>query len=66
MGRLTDKITVVVGAGQTPGGTIGNGRATALRFAQEGAVVVCVDRDRASAGETLAMIEREGGRGLVL
>lgn len=66
MGRLTDKITVVVGAGQTPGDTIGNGRATAIRFAQEGAVVVCVDRDRSSAEETLDMVQREGGSGLVV
>ena len=27
--RLADKVAVVVGAGQTPGETIGNGRATA-------------------------------------
>jgi len=66
MGRLNDKIAVVVGAGQTPGDTIGNGRATALRFAQEGATVVCVDRDKASAEETLAMIESEGGGGHVI
>jgi len=66
MGRLTDKIAVVVGAGQTPGATIGNGRATAIRFAQEGATVVCVDRDSESAAGTLAMVEAEGGRGLVV
>jgi NAD(P)-dependent dehydrogenase (short-subunit alcohol dehydrogenase family) len=66
MGRLEDKITVVVGAGQTPGDTIGNGRATAIRFAQEGATVVCVDRDAASADETLTMIKREGGDGCVI
>lgn len=66
MGRLTDKVAVVVGAGQTPGETIGNGRATAIRFAQEGATVVCVDRDRASAEETLRMLEAEGGTGHVI
>jgi NAD(P)-dependent dehydrogenase (short-subunit alcohol dehydrogenase family) len=66
MGRLSDKIAVVVGAGQTPGDTIGNGRATALRFAQEGARVVCVDRDESSARETLTMIEAEGGDGRVI
>ena len=33
MGRLSGKRAVVVGAGQTPGDTIGNGRATAIRFA---------------------------------
>ncbi len=66
MGRLSDKIAVVVGAGQTPGDTIGNGRATAIRFAQEGATVVCVDRNAESARETLSMIEREGGSGCVV
>ena len=66
MGRLNDKRAVVVGAGQTPGDTIGNGRATAIRFAQEGATVACVDMNRSSAEETLAMIEAEGGSGLVI
>jgi NAD(P)-dependent dehydrogenase (short-subunit alcohol dehydrogenase family) len=66
MGRLSDKIAVVVGAGQTPGETIGNGRATAIRFAQEGARVVCVDVNRASAEETVRMLEAEGGAGHVI
>jgi NAD(P)-dependent dehydrogenase (short-subunit alcohol dehydrogenase family) len=66
MGRLSDRITVVIGAGQTPGDTIGNGRATAIRFAQEGATVVCVDRDAESARETLSLIEAEGGAGRVI
>ena len=41
--RLKDKIAIVVGGGQTPGETIGNGRATAIRFAREGARVLVVD-----------------------
>jgi NAD(P)-dependent dehydrogenase (short-subunit alcohol dehydrogenase family) len=61
-GRLAAKRAVVVGAGQTPGETIGNGRATAILFAREGATVLCVDRRLASAEETVAMIEAEGGR----
>jgi len=65
-GRLADKIAVVVGAGQTPGDTIGNGRAAALLFAREGARVVAIDRDRDSADETAAMIAREGGASLAL
>ena len=62
--RLKDKVAVVVGAGQNPGETIGNGRATALLFAREGARVLAVDRDLESAGETAAMIvdtTTEGG-----
>jgi NAD(P)-dependent dehydrogenase (short-subunit alcohol dehydrogenase family) len=59
--RLAGKVAVVVGAGQTPGETIGNGRATAVLFAREGARVVAVDRRIESAAETVAMIEAEGG-----
>jgi NAD(P)-dependent dehydrogenase (short-subunit alcohol dehydrogenase family) len=51
----------VIGAGQTPGDTIGNGRATAVLFAREGAQVVAVDRRLDSAEETAAMIRAEGG-----
>ena len=60
--RLKEKVAIVVGAGQTPGATIGNGRATALLFAREGAKVMAVDRDLASAQETVYMIESEGGQ----
>lgn len=59
--RLKDKVAIVVGAGQTPGDTIGNGRATAILFAREGARVVLVDCDLESARETQALIEAEGG-----
>ena len=52
---------MVVGAGQTPGPTMGNGRATALLFAREGAKVLAVDRDIDSAQETVELIHREGG-----
>src|SRR6185437_5677872 len=61
-GRLAGKMAVVVGAGQTPGETIGNGRATAILFAREGATVMCVDRRLASAEETAQMIAQEGGQ----
>ena len=53
------KTAVVVGAGQTPGATLGNGRATSLLFAREGARVLLVDRDRASVEETREVIQRE-------
>jgi len=59
--RLKDKVAIVVGAGQTPGETIGNGRATAILFAREGARVLLADRNLASAEETRALIETEGG-----
>ena len=61
MGRLAGKAAVVVGAGQTPGDTIGNGRAMAVLFAREGAEVLCVDRDADRAEETAAQIRDEGG-----
>jgi NAD(P)-dependent dehydrogenase (short-subunit alcohol dehydrogenase family) len=59
--RLAGKIAVVVGAGQSPGEGIGNGRATVLRFAQEGAKILAVDRDLASAEETAALAAKSGG-----
>lgn len=61
MSRLAGKVAVVVGAGQTPGHAIGNGRATAILFAREGAAVLCVDRDETRARETAATIGSEGG-----
>src|SRR5512137_2298795 len=59
--RLKGKIAIVIGAGQSPGTGIGNGRAAALRFAQEGARVFAVDRDLGSAEETAAMARKDGG-----
>jgi NAD(P)-dependent dehydrogenase (short-subunit alcohol dehydrogenase family) len=60
-GRLAGKIALVAGAGQTPGEKIGNGRATALLFAREGARVMLLDRDLAAAEDTAAAIAAEGG-----
>ena len=55
MDRLKGKVAVVIGAGQSPGEAMGNGRATTIRFAQEGAAILAVDRDAASAQQTLDM-----------
>jgi NAD(P)-dependent dehydrogenase (short-subunit alcohol dehydrogenase family) len=60
--RLKGKSAIITGAGQTPGETIGNGRAMAILFAREGAEVLCVDRRLDSAAETVAMIAAEGGK----
>jgi len=60
--RLAGKIAIVVGAGQSPGEGIGNGRATAMRFAREGAKVLAVDRNLASARDTAAVVAAEGGQ----
>ncbi|MGH2760725.1 MAG: SDR family NAD(P)-dependent oxidoreductase [Actinomycetota bacterium] len=62
--RLDEKVAIVVGAGQTPGETIGNGRATAILFAREGAKVMLVDRRLESAKETEKIIADEGGESL--
>lgn len=59
--RLKDKVAIVVGAGSTPGDTLGNGRASAILFAREGAKVMLVDYRLDSAEETKKMIDEEGG-----
>src|SRR6478672_362253 len=61
--RLRNKIAIVVGAGQGPGTGMGNGRATVIRFAQEGAKVLCVDKDLKSAEETAAIAAKETNAG---
>ena len=64
--RLDNRICIVVGGGQTPGATLGNGKATALRFAQEGAVVVVADRHLDAAAQTVEEIVAAGGAGLAV
>jgi NAD(P)-dependent dehydrogenase (short-subunit alcohol dehydrogenase family) len=59
--RLAGRVAMVMGAGQTAGRTVGNGRATALLFAREGARVVAVDRRIDAAQDTVDEIVREGG-----
>ena len=59
--RLDNRVAIVVGAGQSPGEGIGNGRATAITFAREGAKVLCVDHHLESAQETVDLIARNQG-----
>ena len=58
--RLKGKIAIVVGAGSIGPGW-GNGKATAVTFAREGAKVLCVDVNPAAAEETVGIIRNEGG-----
>jgi len=64
--RLENKVAIIMGGGQTPGDTIGNGRATAILFAREGATVLVVDRRLESAKDTVDMIEKEGGTAIAI
>jgi NAD(P)-dependent dehydrogenase (short-subunit alcohol dehydrogenase family) len=66
MARLEGKIAMVVGAGQSPGEGVGNGRATALLFAREGATVICIDRSLEAAEETAARVRGEGNAATAL
>ena len=59
-GRLKNKVAIVTGAGSAGPGW-GNGKATAVLFAREGASVFAVDINAAAADETRAIIEGEGG-----
>lgn len=61
MKRVDGKIALVFGGGQTEGQALGNGRATCLVLAREGAQVIVVDRDLASAQETAALIRDAHG-----
>jgi NAD(P)-dependent dehydrogenase (short-subunit alcohol dehydrogenase family) len=59
-GRLQDKIALVTGAGCVGPGW-GNGRATCVRFAEEGAKIFGVDRDLDSVAETIERVKAAGG-----
>ena len=66
--RLAGKTAIIMGAGQAPtsGDLVGNGRATALTFAREGARVLCVDRHLAAAQDTVDMIEAASGTAMAI
>ena len=58
--RLKDKVALVFGAGSSGPGW-GNGKATAVAFAREGATVMAVDRSASAVEETRRIIAEEGG-----
>jgi len=65
--RLASKIALVAGAGTartafSSADMPGNGAACAIRFAREGATVLCTDRSLSAAQETAEKIRAEGGR----
>ncbi len=64
--RVHGKAGVIFGGGQTPGETVGNGRATAIVLAREGARLEIADRDLASAEETAAIIREAGGEAFAI
>ena len=58
--RLKDKVAIISGAGSSRPG-MGNGKATAILFAREGARVVAADKNLQAAEETVRLIADEGG-----
>src|SRR5437762_13820771 len=58
--RLDGKVAIVTGAGSVGPGW-GNGRATAVRFAEEGAKIFAVDRDAERLRETVERVKKAGG-----
>jgi NAD(P)-dependent dehydrogenase (short-subunit alcohol dehydrogenase family) len=63
--RLENKIALVFGAGSVGEGW-GNGKASAVLYAREGAKVACVDVNADAAERTRQIIEGEGGTALAL
>lgn len=65
MNRLKDKVALVFGAGSSgPGWS--NGKAAAVAYAREGAIVVAVDRVMEAAYETATVIQSEQHTGMAL
>ena len=64
--RLENKVALIVGGGQISGETIGNGRATALTFAREGAKIAVADINIDSAQETVHLVNNQGGKAFAI
>jgi NAD(P)-dependent dehydrogenase (short-subunit alcohol dehydrogenase family) len=60
-GRLQDKVALITGAGCVGPGW-GNGRAAAVRFAEEGARIFAVDRNADAMVETVERVQAAGGK----
>lgn len=58
--RLKNKVALITGAGSVGPGW-GNGKATAVLFAREGAKIFAVDINPIAAYETKSIIDQEGG-----
>jgi len=58
--RLKGKVAIVTGAGSIGPG-VGNGKASAIVYAREGARVMLVDLNLKAAEETKRLIDKEGG-----
>ena len=63
--RLKDRVAIVSGAGSIRPG-MGNGKATAILFAREGAKVIAVDKNLEAAEETVRLIVGEGGEAMAM
>jgi NAD(P)-dependent dehydrogenase (short-subunit alcohol dehydrogenase family) len=68
--RLTGKVAIVTGAGSRTAGpdgpVVGNGRATSILLAREGARVALLDQQREWVEETYRIIKAEGGEAIVV
>lgn len=65
MARLSGKVALVTGAGAMNGG-MGNGKATAIRLAQEGATICALDLHLPAAEDTCEIIRADGGKAVAL
>lgn len=57
--RMKDKVVLIIGAGQSPGQGVGNGRASAVVYSREGALVAAADVDQDSAQQTVDQLTGE-------